>query len=60
MELINQLKIYKRKHQLSYSQLGALLHISKDVAFDLLNGHRRFIDLTTLQRAQDLLNKQEA
>ena len=53
--IIVQLQAYRKRHQLSYTEFGKRLNISKDTAFDLLNARRQYIDLQVLQRAQDLL-----
>ena len=57
--IITRLQEYRHRHELSYSEFGKLLQISKDTAFDLLNARRQYIDLQVLQRAQDLLEAEE-
>ena len=57
--IITRLQSYRKRHELSYTEFGKLLEISKDTAFDLLNARRQYIDLNVLQRAQDLLETEE-
>ena len=53
--LIESLREYRKTHNLTYAELAKLLDTSNDVTWDLLNGRRQYIDLSVLQRAQNLL-----
>lgn len=56
MPIVDDLRAYKEKNNLTYRELGALLGLTKKVCYDLLKGKRKFIGLDTLQKAQALLD----
>ena len=53
--IVTQLKHYRKSNNLTYAELAKLLATTTDIVWDLLNNRRQYIDLKTLQRAQDLL-----
>lgn len=55
INLIESLREYRKDNNLTYAELAKRLDTSHDVAWDLLNGRRQYIDLAVLQRAQDLI-----
>lgn len=59
INFVETLDKYRKDNNLTYRELGQRLNTTTDVAWDLLNNRRKFINLEILNRAMRLLSESE-